>query len=103
MQVEFIKDERTRRVVKMSTHDGVLRGEVCSSSRAPKFTESYGCGPVVVAQLDATTYRARVKRKQVKKGATTLQWTASTIDLTSGDPVSDRLTAGNGKPFRWGL
>lgn len=103
MWVEFIKNERTRRVVKVATVDGVLRGEVCSSSRAPKFTQSYDCSPLAVAQLDPTTYRALVKRKQVKEGATVLKWTASSIDLRSGDPVSDQLTARNGEPFRWRL
>lgn len=103
MRVEFIKDKRTRRVVKVATEDGVLRGEVCSNSRGPKSIEPYDCSSLPVTQVDATTYRALVKRKQVKEGTTVLSWTAASIDLSNGDPVSDQLTARNGEPFRWRL
>lgn len=103
MSVLFIKSKRIWRVVEIATEGGVLRGEVCSSSRGPKFIEPYDCSSLPVTQVDATTYRAVVKREQVKEGATVLKWTASSIDLSNGSPVSDQLTAKNREPFRWRL
>lgn len=103
MWVDFIKDKRVSRAVKIVTEDGVLRGEVCSHSRGRKPIEPYDCSSLPVTQVDATTYRALVKRKQVKEGATVLKWTASSIDLSNGSPVSDQLTAKNREPFRWRL
>jgi hypothetical protein len=103
MRVTFIKDKRTSRVVTVVTEDGVLRAEVCSNSRGRKLVEPYDCSSLPVTQVDATTYRALVKRKQVKEGATVLKWTAASIDLSNGYPVSDQLTAKNGEPFRWRL
>ncbi len=103
IRVEFIKNKRIRRVVTVATEDGALRSEVCSNSTGPKFIEPYDCSSLLVTQVDATTYRALVKRKQIKKGAKVLKWTAASIDLSNGDPVSDRLTARDGEPFRWRL
>jgi hypothetical protein len=103
MRLEFIKDKRVSRAVEIVTADGVLRGDVCSNSRGRKLVEPYDCNSLPVTQVDATTYRALVKRKQVKEGATVLKWTAASMDLSNGSPVSDQLTARNGKPFRWRL
>ena len=103
MRVTFIKNKRTSRMVTVLTEDGVLRGEVCSNSRGRKLVEPYDCSSLPVTQVDATTYRALVKRKQVKEGATVLKWTAASMDLSNGSPVSDQLTASKGEPFRWRL
>jgi hypothetical protein len=103
MRVTFIKDKRTSRVVTVVTEDGVLRAEVCSNSRGRKLVEPYDCSSLPVTQVDATTYRAMVKRTQVKEGATVLKWSAASMDLSNGFPVSDQLTARNGEPFRWRL
>lgn len=37
------------------------------------------------------------------EGATVLRWTATSMALSNGQPVSDQLTARNGEPFRWRL
>lgn len=103
MSVKFIKDNRIWRIVEVAAEDGVLRGEVCSHSRGPKSFEPYDCSSLPVTQVDATTYRALVMRKQVKERATVLEWTATSIDLSNGFPVSDQLTAKDGEPFRWRL
>jgi hypothetical protein len=103
MRLEFIKDKRVSRAVEIVTADGVLRGEVCSNSRGRKLVEPYDCSSLPVTRVDATTYRALVRRKQVKEGAPVLTWTAASMDLSNGSPVSDQLTARYGKPFRWRL
>lgn len=103
MWVDFIKDRRTRRVVKIVTEDGILRSEVCSDTRGRKPVEPYDCSSLPVTKVDATTYRTVVRREQVKEGATVLTWTAASIDLSGGYPVNDQLTASKGEPFRWRL
>lgn len=102
-RVEFITSKRIRRAVTVATEDGALRSVVCTNSTDPKYIEPYNCSSLPVTQVDATTYRAVVKRTQIKEGATVLRWTAASIDLSNGDPVSDWLTARNGEPFRWRL
>ncbi len=103
MTAEFIKSKRIRRVVSVVTEDGVLRSEVCSYSRGEAFTEPYNCSRLPVTQVEAKTYRAVVELKQVKEGVKVPQWTAASMDLSSGSPVMDSMTARNGKPFRWRL
>ena len=103
MRVGFIKDKRVSRVVEVFTQDGVLRGQVCSSARGRNPIDPYDCSSLPVARVDARTYRAVVRLDQVKKGAAVLRWSASSMDLSSGSPVSDQLTARNGEPFRWRL
>lgn len=103
MAVEFIKSKQIRRVVSAVTEDGVLRGEVCSYSRGGEVTEPSNCSRLPVTQVDAKTYRAVVELKQVRKGATVLQWTAASMDLSNGTPVIDSMTAKDRKPFRWRL
>lgn len=103
MAAEFIKSKQIRRVVSAVTQDGVLRGEVCSYSRGGEVTEPYNCSRLPVTQVDAKTYRAVVELKQVRKGATVLQWTAASMDLSNGTPVIDSMTAKDRKPFRWRL
>ena len=102
MTAQFIKDRRTRRMVRVVTEDGDLRGEVCSDTTGDS-TGPHSCSRLPVTQVDATTYCAVVTRRQIKKGAKALQWTAWSIDLSNGDPVSDWLTASNREPFRWRL
>ncbi len=103
MRVDFIKDKRVSRAVKVVTEDGVLRGEVCSNSRGQKLIEPYDCSSLPVTRVDAKTYRAVVKVDQVRKGAKVLKWSAWSMDLNSGSPVSDQLTSRNREPFRWRL
>lgn len=103
MSVRFIKNKRTSRVVKVVTEDGVLRGEVCSNSRGRKLVEPYDCSSLPVTRIDSKTYRAVVELDQVRKGAKVLKWSAWSMDLSSGSPVSDQLTARNREPFRWRL
>lgn len=103
MSVQFIKNKRIWRVVEVVTEDGVLRSEVCSHSRGPEFIEPYDCSSLPVTRVDAKSYRAVVKLDHVKKGAQVLKWTARSIDLSSGSPVSDSMTAKNREPFRWRL
>ncbi len=103
MSVQFIKNKRVMRVVEVVTEDGVLRSEVCSYSRGLEFTEPYDCSSLPVTRVDAKTYRAVVKLDQVKKGVKVLKWTARSMDLSSGSPVSDSMTAKNREPFRWWL
>lgn len=103
MSVQFIKNKRTWRVVEVGTEDGVLRSEVCSYSRGQEFTEPYDCSMLPVTRVDAVTYRAVVELDQVRKGAKVLEWTARSLDLSSGSPVSDYLTAKSREPFRWRL
>lgn len=103
MSVQFIKSTRIWRVVEVVTEDGVLRSEVCSQSRGPEFIEPRDCSSLPVTRVDARTYRAVVKLDLVKKGAKVLKWTARSMDLSSGSPVSDSMTAKNREPFRWRL
>ncbi|WP_114423488.1 hypothetical protein [Nocardioides houyundeii] len=103
MSVQFIKNKRIWRVVEVVTEDGVLRSEVCSHSRGPEFTEPYDCSSLPVTRVDAKTYRAVVQLDQVKTGAKVMKWTAWSMDLNSGSPVSDSMTAKNRDPFRWRL
>ncbi|QSR30465.1 hypothetical protein CFI00_08095 [Nocardioides sp. S5] len=103
MSVQFIKNTRVWRVVEVVREDGGLRGEVCSHSRGPEVTDPYDCSALPVTRVDARTYRAVVELDQVRKGAKVLRWTARTMDLTSGSPVSDSMTAENREPFRWRL
>lgn len=90
-------------MVGVATENGVLRSEVCSYSRGAELTGPHNCSRLPVTQVDAKTYRTVVKLKQVKDGAKVLQWTAGSIDLSNGVPVSDWLTATNREPFRWRL
>lgn len=103
MSVQFIKNKRTWRVVEVGTEDGVLRSEVCSHSRGPEVTEPYDCSSLPVTRIDAKTYRTVVKLDQVKKGAKVLKWTARSMDLSSGSPVSDSMSGKDGEPFGWRL
>lgn len=103
MSAYFTRNKRIWRVVRVAMEDGVLRSEVCSYSRGEEFTGPRNCSRLPVAQVDARTYRTVVKLKQVKEGAKVLQWTAGSMDLSNGDPVSDWLTAKNREPFRWRL
>ncbi|MCY7402616.1 MAG: hypothetical protein LH477_16975 [Nocardioides sp.] len=103
MSAQFIKNKRIWRVVRVVTEDSVLRSEVCSYSRGPEFSGPRNCSRLPVTQVDGKTYRAVVKLKQIKEGAKVLQWTAASMDLSNGDPVSDWLTARNREPFRWRL
>lgn len=103
MSAQFIKNKRIWRVVRVFTQDGALRSEVCSESRGAEFSGPRNCSRLPVTQVDAKTYRAVVKLKQVREGAKVLQWTAGSIDLSNGDPVSDQLTAKKGEPFVWRL
>jgi hypothetical protein len=102
MSVHFIRSQRIRRVVGIATKDGVLTSQVCSYSTAARSIKP-DCSRLPVSQVDGRTYVAVVKRAQVKQGARVLQWTASSIDLSQGQPVSDQLTAKNRTPFRWRL
>jgi hypothetical protein len=103
MSARFIRNERTWRVVRVVTEEGVLRSEVCSYSRGPALSGPRNCSRVPVTQVDAKTYRAVVELEQVKEGATVLRWTAASMDLSNGDPVSDWLTAKDRGAFRWRL
>lgn len=103
MSVQFVESKRIWRTVEVATEDGVLHGEVCSHSRGPSPTEPHDCSSLPVTQVDAKTYRVVVTLEQVKEGAEVLRWTARSMDLSSGSPVSDSLTAKNGAPFRWRL
>lgn len=103
MSVYFTMDKRVRRVVEVVTEDGVLRGEVCSHSRGRASVEPYDCSDLPVSRVDARTYRAVVGLDQVKDGAEVLRWTASSLDLSRGSPVSDWVTARDRGPFRWRL
>ena len=97
MRVAFIRNKRIWRVVEVATDGGVLRGEICSGSRGPELIEPYDCSSLPVTQVDGTTYRALVKRKQVKKGATVLKWTAGRLRL-----YSNRCTMVRSTPVRNG-
>lgn len=103
MSARFIENKRVWRVVRVFNRDGALRSEVCSYSRDSEFSGPRNCSRLPVTRVDATTYRAVVRLKQVREGAEVLQWTAGSIDLSNGSPVSDQLTARNGEPFRWRL
>lgn len=100
MAVEFVRTRRSSRVVSVARVDGVLRGQVCSRARTGK---SASCSRLPVTQVDDTTYRTVVRLAQVDKGATVLRWTASSLDLSSGSPVLDSMTAKHRRPFRWRL
>jgi hypothetical protein len=102
MSVEFIRSERILRVVTIDTKDGALRGRVCSSSTGTTPVKP-DCSRLPVTRVDATTYRTVVGRGQLRRGAEVLRWTASSMDLSQGQPVSDQLTAANRQPFRWRL
>jgi len=103
MAVEFIKNKRIWRIVRVATTDGVLGSDVCSYSRSGEVIEPYDCSTLPVTQVDATTYRTVVELRQVKKGAKVLQWTAGSMDFSGGTPVVDSLTAKDRRPFRWRL
>lgn len=100
--VDFVKNERTQRSVKISTVDGALVADVCSYDLRKQVPEPSNCSPVTVTQVDATTYRAVVKLKQIKKGAKVLQWYASALDL-AGSMTIDPMGHGYKKPYRWKL
>lgn len=102
LAVQFSRSHRASRVVEVFRAGGGLRAEVCSQPRAAS-SEPVDCTPVRVSQPDARTFRAVVRLDLLDEGAEVLRWTASSLDLSTGDPVSDRLTAANGKPFRWRL
>lgn len=102
MTAQFVKDRRTRRMVRVTTQDGDLRGEVCSDTSGDS-TGPHSCRMLPVTQVDATTYRVVVALEQIKKGAKVLRWTAWSMDLSNGDPVSDWLPATTREPFRWRL
>lgn len=104
MTATFIKNNRVWRMVRIVTKDGVLRSEVCSYPRHEEIPgDYYNCSRLPVTQVDAKTYRVVVKRKQIKRGAKVLQWTALSMDLSNGSPQMDSLTAKNREPFRWRL
>jgi hypothetical protein len=100
--VDFVKNKKTQRSVKISTVDGQLVADVCTYDLRQQVPEPTNCSPVPVTQLDATTYRAVVKLKQVKKGAKVLEWYASALDLNAGVAV-DPMGPGFTKPYRWKL
>lgn len=102
MAAQFIKNQRTSRVVRVVTRDGNLSGEVCSDIKGDQ-AGPRKCRSLPVTQVDEKTYRVTVKLKQIKKGAEVLRWTAWSIDLSNGDPVSDWVTAKNRRPHRWRL
>jgi hypothetical protein len=79
--------------IEVATDGAVVRGEICSGS-GPELIEPYDCSSLAVTQVDGTTYRALVKRKQVKKGATVLKWTAGRLRL-----YSNRRTMVRSTPF----
>jgi hypothetical protein len=103
LSARFTRSKRAWRIVEVATKDGVLGSTVCSHSRGPDFVEPYDCSSLPVAQVDATTYRTVVELGQIKERAEVLRWTAWSMDLSNGDPVSDSLTAKDQKPFRWRL
>lgn len=102
MSVKFVKSKRIWRIVQVATEDGVLRGEVCSHPRRASIGP-HDCSGLPVTQVDAKTYRVVVQVEQVKEGTETLRWTAGSLDISGGSPVSDTLTAKNRAPFRWRL
>ena len=102
MTVEFVESKRVWRIVRVATEDGVLRGEVCSHPRRSSIGP-HDCSSLPVTQVDAKTYRVVVQLEQVKEGAEVLRWTAGSLDISSGSPVGDSLTAKNRAPFRWRL
>ena len=102
LSVQFVKNARTLRVASIFTKDGDLRGEICSHTTGDAGGQ-HSCRRLQVTRVDARTYRTSVRLTQVKKGATLLRWTASSMDISNGDPVSDQLTAKGGEPFRWRL
>lgn len=104
MAATFIRSKRIWRMVRIVTEDGVLSSEVCSYSRGEEVPgDHFDCTELPVTRVDARTYRVVVKLEQVKKDAKVLRWTAGSMDLSSGSPVLDSLTAKNRKPFRWRL
>lgn len=103
LSVWFVKSARTWRVVRVGTEDGVLSGQVCSYARGPESSGPRNCSSLPATQVDAKTYRAVVELEQVKEGAKVLQWTAASMDLSSGSPVTDWVTAKDREPFRWRL
>jgi hypothetical protein len=102
LTAQFIKDRRTSQLVKIFMREGDLRGKVCTETKGD-LTRLHDCHTLPVTQVDAKTYRTVVKRDRIKKDASVLHWIAWSLDLSSGDPVSDVLTAMDGKPFRWQL
>lgn len=103
LAVDFVKSKRTIRAVRIHTVDGVLQGDVCSYDRRKRIPLPQNCSPVAVAQVDATTYRAEVALKQLKKGARVLQWRAGAAVFGGGPATIDMLVPEKGTYFRWRL
>ena len=103
LRVQFLKGTQIRREVGITTHDGVLRGEVCQDPGDDDHGAPGPCRRVRVTRVDATTYRAVVRLDHIEPGARVLRWTASSLDISNGYPVSDRITAPDSRPFRWRL
>lgn len=101
LSVQFVTDRRSSRVVTIFTDREVLRGSFCHVSTDDN--RGRECRRLPVVKVDDTTYRTVVGLPRIEKDATVLRWTASSLDISNGDPVIDSLTAGNGKPFRWRL
>ncbi|NYE37546.1 hypothetical protein F4692_002679 [Nocardioides cavernae] len=102
LSVHFVTGRRTSRVVTISTIDGRLRGSICSDT-TDDFRGPRACRRAPVAQVGETSYRAAVGLARIEEDATVLRWTARSMDLSGGDPVSDHVTASNRKPLRWQL
>lgn len=102
LSVHFVTGRRTSRVVTISTVDGELRGAICSDS-ADDARGLRDCRRLPVTEVDGTAYRVAVGLARIKKGATVLRWSASSLDIRGGQPVSDWLRTEDRKPFRWRL
>ncbi len=96
--VDFQVTKRTVRSVRVFVRRGELRSTVCSYDSRQDLPTPTKCSRLPVTQVDGKTFRATVKRNQIKKRAKVLKWRASAYEFAAAavDPV------GTGKrPYRW--